>query len=133
MPRTVIVGYRPKPGKQAALDALMCTHFARLYEQGLVTRRRPIMMRARDGTVLEVFEWKFERAIDEAHANPAVLAMWGEYAEVCDYVPVGEACRTDSSQSTSVRRSALTSTCSCKRCRARPKRRSGCIARRTFA
>ena len=89
MPRTVIVGYRPKPGKQAALDALMCTHFARLYEQGLVTRRKPIVMRARDGTVIEVFEWKSQRAIDEAHANPAVLAMWGEYAEVCDYVPVG--------------------------------------------
>jgi hypothetical protein len=32
------VGYRPKPGKQ---EALMRTHFARLYEQGLVTRRRP--------------------------------------------------------------------------------------------
>jgi protein tyrosine phosphatase (PTP) superfamily phosphohydrolase (DUF442 family) len=89
MPRTVIVGYRPKPGRQAALDALMCTHFARLYEQGLVTRRRPILMRARDGTVLEVFEWKSQRAIDEAHENPAVLAMWSEYAAVCDYVPVG--------------------------------------------
>jgi protein tyrosine phosphatase (PTP) superfamily phosphohydrolase (DUF442 family) len=89
MPRTVIVGYRPKPGKHAALDALMCTHFARLYEQGLVTRRRPIVMRARDGTVLEVFEWKSQLAIDEAHSNAAVLAMWGEYAEVCDYVPVG--------------------------------------------
>jgi protein tyrosine phosphatase (PTP) superfamily phosphohydrolase (DUF442 family) len=89
MPRTVIVGYRPKPGQHAALDALMCTHFARLYEQGLVTRRRPILMRARDGTVIEVFEWKSQRAIDEAHANAAVLAMWGEYAAVCDYVPVG--------------------------------------------
>lgn len=89
MPRTVIVGYRPKPAKQAELDALMCTHFARLYEQGLVTRRRPILMRARDGTVLEVFEWKSQRAIDEAHENPAVLAMWAEYAAVCDYVPIG--------------------------------------------
>jgi protein tyrosine phosphatase (PTP) superfamily phosphohydrolase (DUF442 family) len=89
MPRTVIACYRPKPGKQDALDALARTHFARLYEQGLVTRRRPIMMRARDGTLLEVFEWKSQRAIDEAHTNPAVLAMWNEYSEVCDYVPVG--------------------------------------------
>lgn len=89
MARTVIACYRPKPGQQGALDALMCTHFARLYEQGLVTRRRPIVMRARDGTLLEVFEWKSQRAIDGAHANAAVLAMWSEYAEVCDYVPVG--------------------------------------------
>jgi len=89
MPRTVIVGYRPKPGKHSALDALTCTHFTRLYEQGLVTRRRPIVMRARDGTVVEVFEWKSQRAIDEAHSNAAVLAMWAEYGSVCDYVPVG--------------------------------------------
>jgi protein tyrosine phosphatase (PTP) superfamily phosphohydrolase (DUF442 family) len=89
MPRTVIVGYQPKPGQSEALDALMATHFARLYEQGLVTRRKPFLMRARDGTVVEVFEWKSQRAIDSAHDNPAVLAMWSEYAAVCDYVPVG--------------------------------------------
>jgi protein tyrosine phosphatase (PTP) superfamily phosphohydrolase (DUF442 family) len=89
MPRTVIVGYRPKAGQHEALEALMRTHFARLYEQGLVTRRKPFVMRARDGTVVEVFEWKSQRAIDAAHGNAAVLAMWSEYASVCDYVPVG--------------------------------------------
>lgn len=88
MPRTVIACYRPKPGQSEALDALTCGHFARLYEQGLVTRRLPTVMRARDGTVLEVFEWKSQAAIDGAHQNPAVLQMWGEYAAVCDYVPV---------------------------------------------
>lgn len=89
MPRTVIVGYRPKAGQHEALDVLTSTHFARLYEQGLVTRRKPFLMRARDRTVVEVFEWKSQRAIDAAHDNPAVLAMWSEYASVCDYVPVG--------------------------------------------
>jgi len=38
---------------------------------------------------VEVFEWISEEAIQNAHKNPAVLQMWGEYAEVCDYVPVG--------------------------------------------
>jgi uncharacterized protein (TIGR01244 family) len=89
MPRTVIVGYRPKPGKDAALLALTRTHLARLYEQGLVTRKKSFVMRAVDGTLVEVFEWKSQRAIDEAHHNPAVVAMWSEYAEVCEYVPVG--------------------------------------------
>jgi protein tyrosine phosphatase (PTP) superfamily phosphohydrolase (DUF442 family) len=89
MPRTVIACYRPKPGKDAALLALARTHFARLYEQGLVTRKKPMMMRAENGTLLEVFEWKSQRAIDEAHHNPAVLAMWEEYNAVCEYVPVG--------------------------------------------
>lgn len=90
MGRIVIACYRPKPGQAEALHALACTHHLRLYEQGLATRRRPIAMVARDGTLLEVFEWKSQRAIDEAHHNPAVLQMWSEYAAVCDYVPVGQ-------------------------------------------
>ena len=89
MPRTVIAGYHPKPGQADALRALARTHFARLYALGLVTRQLPILMRARDGTVLEVFTWKSQAAIDAAHQHPAVLAMWNEYASVCDYVPVG--------------------------------------------
>ena len=27
-------------------------------------------------------------AIEAAHTNPAVLAMWNEYEAVCDYVPL---------------------------------------------
>ncbi len=46
-------------------------------------------MEAEDGTILEVFEWVSEDAIRNAHTNPVVLQMWGEYGEVCDYVPVG--------------------------------------------
>jgi len=87
--RIVIACYRPKPGKQDALRQLMRDHVPRLRAQGLVTDRDPITMEAADGTIVEVFEWKSQEAIDAAHGNPAVLAMWGEYAEVCDYVPVG--------------------------------------------
>lgn len=86
---TVIVCYRPKPGQAEALDRLACGHVARLYREGLVTRRRPTFMRSGDGSLLEVFEWKSRAAIDRAHENPAVQRMWAEYAGVCSYVPLG--------------------------------------------
>lgn len=89
MGRIVIACYKPKPGKETALKELMKTHLPHLKEQGLVTGREAIMMEAADGTIVEVFEWTSEEAIRNAHSNPAVLQMWGEYAEVCDYVPVG--------------------------------------------
>jgi len=89
MGRIVIVGYKPKPGKNEALKALMLTHVPRLKKEGLVTDRESILMEATDGTIIEVFEWISDEAIQNAHKNPAVLQMWGEYAEVCDYVPVG--------------------------------------------
>jgi len=85
----VIACYKPKPNKTAELRELMKTHLPRLKQEGLVTDRESIIMEAADGTIIEVFEWLSEEAIQNAHKNPAVLQMWGEYAEVCDYVPVG--------------------------------------------
>jgi hypothetical protein len=89
MGRIVIVGYKPKPGKNEALKTLMRTHLPRLQKEGLATARESIIMEAADGTIIEVFEWASEEAIRSAHTNAEVLKMWGEYAEVCDYVPVG--------------------------------------------
>jgi quinol monooxygenase YgiN len=45
-------------------------------------------MRARDGTIVEVSEWKSREAIDAAHKNPNVLAMWEEFFALCDCVPL---------------------------------------------
>ena len=84
----VIVAYRPRPGQGARLLELTRTHVPILREQGLVTDRRPYVMRAADGTIVEVFEWKSKDAISSGHTNPAVQAMWKEYAEVCEYVPL---------------------------------------------
>ena len=88
MGRIVIACYKPKPDKNEALRILMKEHLAILKSQDLVTDRASIIMEAQDGTVIEVFEWKSKEAIEAAHTNSAVQAMWQEYAEVCDYVPI---------------------------------------------
>ncbi len=90
MGRLVIACYRPKPGQQDALRALVRTHVATLRSIGLVTSRRPIAMEAKDGTILEVFEWASADAIQAAHGHPVVQAMWGEYGKVCEYVPLSQ-------------------------------------------
>lgn len=88
MGQIVIVAYKPKPGKQEALKQLMKTHLPRLKQERLVTDRESIIMEAADGTIIEVFEWLSAEAIANAHHSKAVQQMWGEYAEVCDYVPL---------------------------------------------
>ncbi len=45
-------------------------------------------MKAADGTIVEVFEWKSAEAIATAHKNPAVLAMWNRYNEACEIIPL---------------------------------------------
>ena len=88
MRRFVIVAYRPKPGHERGLEAAVAKHLAVLGEQGLVSEHPASVMRARDGTIVEVFEWASAEAIAKAHANAAVGALWAEFAAVCDYVPL---------------------------------------------
>lgn len=87
MGRIVIVGYRPKPGMKQRLAQLLEDHVPTLRRLGLATERQSILMQASDGTFIEVFEWR-EGAIEKAHETPQVQAMWSEYAEACDYVPL---------------------------------------------
>jgi hypothetical protein len=81
----VIAVYRPRAGKSERLMELLRQHLPILRAQGLATERTPYVMRTASGTLVEVFEWKSEEAVAQAHNNPAVLAMWGKFAEACEY------------------------------------------------
>lgn len=89
MERIVIVGYRPKKGKEEELKTLALTHWGKLSELGLVTERKPVIMKASDTTIVEIFGWKSKEAMESAHTNPKVLEMWQEFAAVSEYVPIG--------------------------------------------
>ena len=84
----VIVAYRPKPGNERELVDLVRSRVPTLRKEGLVTDREPTIMRARDDTIIEVSEWKSHEAIDAAHKNPNVLAMWNKFFAICDCVPL---------------------------------------------
>ncbi len=94
IPRIVIAAYRPKSGKAEILLAEVRDHHHLLRSEGLATDRKPVVMRAKDGTILEVFEWASPAAIEEAQANPRVQAMWGRFNDCCDYVPLNTVSET---------------------------------------
>src|ERR1700719_5385534 len=84
----VIVAYRPKSGKENELVDLVRSRVPTLRKEGLATDRAPTIMRSRDGTIVEVSEWKSREAIDAAHKNPNVLVMWDKFLGVCECVPL---------------------------------------------
>lgn len=88
MSRFVIAAFKPKPGMQDSLLAVVEKHWRVLQAQGLVTDRPRYAMQAADGTIVEVFEWRSAEAVEQAHRNPAVLALWAEFEAACEYVPV---------------------------------------------
>ncbi len=85
MPTPVIALYRPLPGKETALLNLVQMHHGVLMEQGLATSMHPIVLRSKDGTLLEIFEWQDEQAVEAAHKNQAVLALWDAFGKACEF------------------------------------------------
>ena len=77
--------YKPRPGHEETLLALVRDHLPPLRAQGLVTERASIVMRAADGTIVEVFEWVSREAIEGAHKNPVVLDLWKQFEAACWY------------------------------------------------
>jgi quinol monooxygenase YgiN len=88
MGRIVIVAYTPKAGKERALLTAVNKHLEVLRAEQLVTDRPAWVMRASEGSVIEIFEWRSAEAIDQAHSNPAVQALWEEFAAACEYTPL---------------------------------------------
>ncbi|HSH38260.1 MAG TPA: antibiotic biosynthesis monooxygenase [Chthoniobacterales bacterium] len=75
----VIVAYRPESGKNAELLDLVRSRVPTLRTEGLVSDRAPIITRAQDGTIVKVSAWKSAEAIDAAHGNSHVLAIWDKF------------------------------------------------------
>ncbi len=84
MSRCVIAAFKPKPGMQHALLAVVEKHWRVLQAQGLVTDRPRYAMQAGDGTIVEVFEWRSAEAIEQAAARsvrPEVFERHGARRE----------------------------------------------------
>lgn len=88
MGRFVIVVYAPKPGQDAALSVAIAKHMDVLRAEDLITERPAYLMRATDGSILEVFEWRSLEAIEQAHQSPRVAELWAEFDACCTYVPL---------------------------------------------
>jgi quinol monooxygenase YgiN len=92
--KIVIAAFRPKPGKEDELLAVMATRLPLLRRLGLATDRPNITMRAADGTILDVSEWIDEAAIDRAHALPEVHELWRQYGACCEYAKLDQLAET---------------------------------------
>lgn len=85
MGRIVIVAYRPRDGKQEELVDAIRDHVPILRSEGLATDREPTVVRAKDGTYLEIFEWASADAIEAAHSNAVVQKLWERLGQACEY------------------------------------------------
>jgi len=78
--------YRPKFDTREELLEVLGEDVATLRRRGHVTERRAPVVRAANGDVLVVIEWSSDHAVDDAHADPEVIAVWERKGELADYI-----------------------------------------------
>lgn len=89
-PRVVIAAFRARPGRLSDLRQILREHHGFLDRLGLVTARPAVILEGGGDLMLEVFEWKSQEAIDEAHRHPEVLGLWERFDAVCEPVAPAE-------------------------------------------
>lgn len=80
-----LAAYRPK-GSAGELLRLLGEDIATLRHRGHVTDRPAPVVRTENGDLLVTLEWSSEHAVDDAHADPEVLALWRRKTLLADYV-----------------------------------------------
>jgi hypothetical protein len=86
----VICSYRPHPGREEEARLLMAAHVPLLREHGLITDRAVVQGVARDGELVEIFEWE---SIEKSRGAPAIAeigAHWKAMSEVMDFLPLAQ-------------------------------------------
>ena len=71
-----IACYRASPGNDRKMLAAVKKNTPLLASLDLITERSPILMKSKDGTILEIFEWASASAKRKAHNNTDVMALW---------------------------------------------------------
>ncbi len=84
----VICSYKPHDGQDGPFLKLLEQHHGVLSECGLITDRPFTYLQSDDRVYLEIFEWASEEASRGAQDHEAVKELWGEMAQVCDFVPL---------------------------------------------
>ena len=86
----VICSYRPRAGHEDEARMLMQAHVPLLREHGLITDRAVVQGVAKDGELVEIFEWESVETSRGAPAIAEIGAHWKAMSAVMDFVPLAQ-------------------------------------------
>ena len=84
-PQVVLSLYRPHEGKDAELRELIAQHIPTLRRLELITDRTSITVKSKNGTYIEIFEWRTSESAHAAHHHPELAKVWEAMSKVCDF------------------------------------------------
>ncbi len=85
MGRVFLIIYRPHKGKEQELLSTLKSGYAPLLAGGYVTDRPPILMKAKNGNLLMIFEWKEKESREKAQVDPAIQEQWKRVSKLSEF------------------------------------------------
>jgi quinol monooxygenase YgiN len=82
---TYVAVFKPHAGQEQELLDLIRHHVPTLRREGLATDHPVLLLKAADGSYVEIASWKSEEHSRAAHSNPVVMEMWNAFAKCCDF------------------------------------------------
>jgi hypothetical protein len=86
----VICSYRPHVGYEDEARMLMQVHVPLLRQHKLITDRAVVQGVAKDGELVEIFEWESMETSRGAPAIAEIGAHWKAMSQVMDFVPLAQ-------------------------------------------
>lgn len=85
MSKIAIIVFKPRKDKDQELIELMLENIPILRKLGLVTYREQIIAKAKDGSIVQIFEWVDEDSYERAQALPLVQEIWMKTSKISDF------------------------------------------------
>lgn len=78
--------YQPtSPEHHEKMLEILKRHIPTLRKYELITDSQAYLLQSENGTLIEIFEWKDEKAKQAAHEHPAIRIIWGEMEGICTF------------------------------------------------
>lgn len=89
MATSIIVGYRPFPGRTDLVISILLEIYEAMQRAGLITARRPWIMRSEEGNVVAAFEMTNEYSFAASEKIREVAALRARLMGVAERLPLG--------------------------------------------
>jgi hypothetical protein len=86
---SIIVGYRPFPGRTDLVTAILLEIYEAMQRAGLITARRPWIMRSEEGDIIAAFEMTNEYSFAASEKIREVAALRARLMGVAERLPLG--------------------------------------------
>jgi hypothetical protein len=85
MRRTFIVVYKPYKGREQELVPAIVASYRDLHQRGYVTAQPAKLMKAANGSIVMIFDWKDENMKNNAQADPVIQQHWMALSKLCEF------------------------------------------------